>query len=87
MNVTLSGALVATIVTIQFDEVWYVGSPVASGTCTDTCNNETNPYTYPLQQVLTSHTQQFPEINGYSIIAPAIGAGTTGTYSWTLLIQ
>jgi len=87
MDVTLSGALVATIVTIQFDEVWYVGSPVASGTCTDTCANETNPYNYPLQQVLTSHTQQFPEINGSSIVAPAIGAGTAGTYSWTLLIQ
>ncbi|NNE36917.1 MAG: hypothetical protein HKN08_01330 [Gammaproteobacteria bacterium] len=87
MNVTLSGALVATIVTIQFDEVWYVGSPVVSGTCTDFCNNETSPYSYPLQQVLISHTLQFPDIDGHTIQAPATGAATAGTYSWTLSIQ
>lgn len=89
MNVTLSGALVASIVTIQFDEIWYVGSPAVSGTCEDTCvvPPDISVYSYPLQEAAITHTIQFPDINGYTIVSPASGAATTGNYSWTLSIQ
>lgn len=89
MNVTLSGALVASIVSIQFNEVWYVGSPSASGTCEDTCTvpPDISPYSYPLLEVPITHTVQFPDINGYSIVSPASGVATSGNYSWTLYIQ
>ena len=86
MNVVLSGGLSGSFVTVAFNETWYVGSPKASGTCTD-CDGDTNPYEYPLLQMLTQHTIEFPAINGYVIEVPASGAGTSGTYSWTLYIN
>lgn len=86
MDVILSGALVATIVTIEFNEAWYLASPSVSGTCTDTCDGGSESYGHPLIEQTIYHTLQFPDINGYSIVGPAIGAGTSGTYSWTLYI-
>ena len=87
MNVTLSGALVASLVTIQFNETWYVGSPIATGSCTDTCDGGTDPYQYPLIEMPIQHTETFPDINGYRLEAAASGQGISGTYSWTLYIQ
>ncbi len=87
MNVTLTGSLANSQVIVNLDEIWYVGSPMASGTSTDICNPDTQPFNFPLVEVAISHTLTFPNIDGYIIQRPYVGAGGSGYYSWTLTIH
>lgn len=86
MNVTLSGGFSGTG-GIDFAETWYVGSPAANGTCTDTCNGGSTPIQWPYPEVANQHTIDFPMIDGYTHVGPASGPGTSGTYEFTLFIQ
>jgi len=87
MNVTLDGQITDSQVIIDVDEIWYVGSPSASGTMTDTCEDESEPFDVPLPQTHIQHTLVFPNIDGYTIVQPYIGESGTGYYSWTLYIN
>ena len=88
VDVDMSGALVGSIITLQLEESWYVGSPSVSGSCEDTCNPpDITPYQYPLLETPILHTLEFPDIDGYTLQAPYSGANGSGTYNWTLNIQ
>ena len=88
VDVDFSGALVGSIITLQMEEVWYVGSPSVSGSCEDTCNPpDITPYQYPLLETPVLHTLEFPDIDGYHLQVPYTGASGSGTYAWTLYIQ
>jgi hypothetical protein len=87
MNVTLDGKQTGLDVIINTHELWYVGSPVVSGTITNTCQDEVNPFNYPLFETLIENILPFQYSDGYVIQQPYLGEGGSGYYSWTLYIE
>ena len=87
INVTLTGTFSTSEVIIDLDEIWYVGSPVVSGTITNTCESETQPYSYPLLETTAQISLTFPNVSGYTIVQPYLGDAGSGNYSWTLIIN
>ena len=87
INVTLSGQFGAAQISFDVTEVWYVGSPMASGTVEDTCDPDSAPFNYPLLENTINHTLTFPNVNGYTITQPYIGDAGSGTYSWTIYFE
>lgn len=88
LDVVLTGQFSPAQVTVNLAEVWYVGSPIASGTVTDICDPDVTPFSYPLVEMTISELLTFPTIDGYTIERPFCGAGAGfGYYSWTLYIE
>jgi hypothetical protein len=84
INVTLSGTFGASQISFDVTEVWYVGSPMLSGTAEDTCDPDSEPYSHPLIETTINHSLTFPNVNGYTETQPYVGAAGSGTYSWTI---
>ncbi len=86
LNVILTGSYSVAQVIVHLNETWYVGSPMASGTATDTCDPDSQPFNYPLIETTIQHTLTFPTVDGHEIEQPYVGAGGSGYYSWALNI-
>lgn len=86
INVTLTGQFLITELHFDSQETWYVGSPMVSGTYTDTCGDDFGPYNFPLPQNMVTQPLGFPNIDGYILVGDYEGAAGSGTYTWTLHI-
>ncbi|MBN1598085.1 MAG: hypothetical protein JW894_07305 [Bacteroidales bacterium] len=87
INVTLTGTYSVAQVMINLSEIWYVGSPMVSGTTEDICDPDVQPFYYPLIETSISFSLPFPTINGHTIEQPYSGEAASGGYSWTLYIE
>jgi len=87
INVTLTGNFTLSELVFNMTETWYVGSPTASGTSTDTCGDEVRPFSYPLLETTNNYPLPFPNIDGHTITQPFSGASGSGNYNWTLHIN
>ena len=85
-NLSGTGTYSVAQVIVHLNETWYVGSPMASGTATDTCDPDSQPFNYPLIETTIQHTLTFPTVDGHEIEQPYVGAGGSGYYSWALNI-
>ncbi|MDH5394081.1 MAG: hypothetical protein OEY11_12905 [Gammaproteobacteria bacterium] len=84
MAVTIDGVLAGALLTVNFDETWYIGSPFGSGLCIDASDGSSSAFIYPHIETQIVHSIDFPAINGYSLESPAMGPGASGSYIWSI---